>query len=66
MRDRFEEKEAKHGKTWKRASKRIMTIRIVKMFDLWDENNKELEKKRLLDLANQAMLLYMRLEAEDT
>ena len=67
MKSRFIEKEAKHGNSWKTAGMIAMWKRVEYMFDLFmnavfDANNKP--TKVLVDLANQVMLLYLRLEGK--
>jgi len=63
MNCRFKEKEKKYGNSWKTASLDDMRERIMYMYAKWLDDNKP-EEKWLIDLANQAMLLYLRLSGE--
>jgi len=63
MAKRFHEKEAKHGDEWKKVSVDFMKQRVCFMYDLFmNAVTPKEHKKALVDLANQAMLLYLRLE----
>jgi hypothetical protein len=64
MQERLIIKHEKHRNSWKYTSPNYLRKRIKEIYKLlqecWDNNNIN-EQKRLIDLSNQSMLLYLRL-----
>lgn len=60
MNARLKEKEPKYDDSWKTKSLDDLRDKVMFMYGKWLGENKP-ETKWLLDLANQAMLLYLRL-----
>lgn len=65
MQKRLIEKQEKHGDEWKVSDIRHLRSRVVALYKLFlDSVFFEEEMKSLIDLANQSMLLYLRLKQE--
>lgn len=66
MLNRLEEKRAKYGDSWKTTPLMVLRARIVEEYIEWDKaslkDTLEEEMKKLVDLANQCMLLFIRLK----
>jgi len=62
MQKRLIEKQEKHGDEWKTSNLNYLRHRIMILFDLFVSSiETDKEKIKLVDLANQSMLLYLRL-----
>lgn len=64
LENRLIEKHEIYKNTWKYVSMKYLRVRIKKIYKLLEQswkNNNINEEKKLIDIANQAMLLYLRL-----
>lgn len=65
MRERLIQKQEKHGDVWKYASLYYLRERLENIFELWKDKRSVFpvsEQLKLLDIMNQASLLYLRIE----
>lgn len=65
IRNRLIEKHKKHKDIWKHVDKNYLRGRIVFLYDSWRNKFHEEEPKKLLDVAIQCMLLYLRLKEKE-
>jgi len=66
MKNRLIEKQEKHGDIWKTLSFNDLRERVRYLYDLFEKSIFiDIEKKKLIDLANQCMLLFLRIIKEE-
>jgi len=66
MKSRLIEKQEKYGDKWKTMSFDDLRERIRYLYDLFEKSIFiDVEKKKLVDLANQCMLLFLRIIKEE-
>ncbi|KKM91613.1 hypothetical protein LCGC14_1226850 [marine sediment metagenome] len=64
MQDRLIEKQPKHGDVWMSSSHSVLRSRLEFIYALWNDERALTDKEEisLIDIANQAMLLYIRIK----
>jgi len=62
MKKKFEKKKASHGESWRKVSLISLRHRVREEYEEWyTATNEQVEMEKLINLASQCMLLWIRL-----